>query len=106
MMTFDVKTAFLYGDLKEDICMYQPEGFKDNSGLVCKLNKSLYGLKQAPKNWNDKFSSFLKALEFEITDDDSCIYYNRRNIVILALFVDDDLIVGENQRLHRWNVKW
>lgn len=50
LMTFDVKTAFLHGDLKEEIFMYQPEGFNDNSERICKLKKSLYDLKQAPKN--------------------------------------------------------
>ena len=59
----DVKTAFLHGDLEEDIYMVQPEGFETpgNKGLVCKLEKSLYGLKQDPRQLtkevpNDKLS--------------------------------------------------
>lgn len=94
LMTFDVKTAFLHGDLKEDIFMYQPEGFDDKTGRVCKLNKSLYGLKQAPRNWNDKFSTFLKTLGFTSTDDDPCVYYNNNKSMIFSLFVDDGLVAG------------
>ncbi|GKD27352.1 retrotransposon protein, putative, ty1-copia subclass [Tanacetum coccineum] len=53
----DVKTAFLNGDLEEEIYMNQPEGFiaPGQEGKVCRLVKSLYGLKQAPKQWHQKF---------------------------------------------------
>ncbi|KAD3336335.1 hypothetical protein E3N88_31854 [Mikania micrantha] len=57
----DVKTAFLNGDLEEEIYMEQPEGFSapGQEGKVCKLVKSLYGLKQAPKQWHQKFDQMI-----------------------------------------------
>eukprot|EP00253_Pinus_taeda_P004760 PITA_04760 len=60
----DVKTAFLHGDLEEEIYMKQPEGFamKGKKELVCKLKKSLYGLKQSPRMWYQKFDTFIRDL--------------------------------------------
>ena len=58
----DVKTAYLNGDLEEEIFMKQPEGFvdKDQPDLVCKLKKSLYGLKQSARCWNKTIDEYLK----------------------------------------------
>ncbi|GJR25210.1 retrovirus-related pol polyprotein from transposon TNT 1-94 [Tanacetum coccineum] len=57
----DVKTTFLYGHLKEEVYVSQPEGFIDSEfpNHVYRLKKALYGLKQAPRAWYDKLSSFL-----------------------------------------------
>jgi hypothetical protein len=46
---FEVKTAFLYGELEEEVCLEQPEGFDYGSGRVCRLKRSLYGLIRGPR---------------------------------------------------------
>ncbi len=71
----DVKTAFVNGDLEEEIYMEQPEGFThEGEHLVCKLHKSLYGLKQSPRAWNQKLNTFLKNIEFTKSDADFSVY--------------------------------
>nr|GFC07095.1 retrovirus-related Pol polyprotein from transposon TNT 1-94 [Tanacetum cinerariifolium] len=66
----DVKTAFLNGNLGEDVYVRQPDGFvdPDNPNHVYKLKKALYGLKQAPRAWYDMLSSFLLSQEFSKVD--------------------------------------
>ena len=72
----DVKTAFLNGELEEEIYMDQPEGcmVPGDEGKVCRLVKSLYELKQAPKQWHNKFDNVLISNGFSINDADKCIY--------------------------------
>nr|GEZ82611.1 hypothetical protein [Tanacetum cinerariifolium] len=62
----DVKTSFLYGPLKEEVYVNQPDGFLDPYHLekVYRLKKALYGLKQAPKAWYDELSNFLVSKGF------------------------------------------
>nr|GEZ15699.1 retrovirus-related Pol polyprotein from transposon TNT 1-94 [Tanacetum cinerariifolium] len=61
-----VKTAFLNGNLREEVYVSQPDGFvdPDNPNHVYKLKKALYGLKQAPRAWYDILSSFLISHDF------------------------------------------
>ena len=72
----DVKTAFLNGDLNEEIYMEQSEGFVllDNENKVCRLVKSLYGWKQTPKQWHEKFDGTILTNEFSHNNADKCIY--------------------------------
>lgn len=60
----DVKSAFLHGDLDEEIYMEQPQGFIQDSLLVFRLRKSIYGLKKAPRAWYAKMDSFLLFIRF------------------------------------------
>ena len=94
----DVKTAFLNGELDEEIYMDQPEGFiaDGQENKVCRLIKSLYGLKQAPKQWHEKFDNTLTTAGFVVNESDTCVYYRYGGGegVILCLYVDDILILG------------
>ncbi|KAJ0172339.1 hypothetical protein K1T71_012312 [Dendrolimus kikuchii] len=94
----DVKTAFLNGDLKENVIMEQPEGFVlkgENKHKVYKLNKSIYGLKQAAKCWYDKINTVLTAkMGFKRSSVEPCVYFRnlQGRLSILALYVDDILL--------------
>ncbi|MEN7973604.1 MAG: reverse transcriptase domain-containing protein, partial [Verrucomicrobiota bacterium] len=89
----DVSTAFLNGDLEEEIFMEQPAGFvvKGKEKLVCKLDKSLYGLKQAPRAWNVVLNAQLLDLGFVQSSSDPCIYtrQKQKELQLLAVYVDD-----------------
>jgi hypothetical protein len=98
----DVKTAFLNGELEEEVYMKQPEGFimPGNEHKVCKLIKSLYGLKQAPKQWHQKFDEVILSSGFNLNQSDKCVYSrfdSSGSGVIICLYVDDMLIFGTDQ---------
>nr|GEV36290.1 retrovirus-related Pol polyprotein from transposon TNT 1-94 [Tanacetum cinerariifolium] len=99
----DVKTAFLNGDLEEEIYMNQPEGFiaPGQEGKVSRLFKSLYGLKQAHKQWHQKFDHAMLKGGFKINECDKCVYVKdtSNGYVILCLYIDDMLIVGSNDKM-------
>jgi hypothetical protein len=89
-----VKTSFLHGDLEEEICIDQPEGFivPGKEIFVCKLKKSLYGLKQSPRQRYKKFDSFMIANGFKRSLDDSCVYvkFVDRSPIYLFLYVEQN----------------
>ncbi|GKB62598.1 zinc finger, CCHC-type containing protein [Tanacetum coccineum] len=71
-----VKTAFLNGELEEEVYMEQEEGFvmPGQENKVCKLIKSLYGLKQAPKQRHQKFDQVILSNGIRINESDKCVY--------------------------------
>lgn len=95
----DVQTAFLNGDLAEDVYLQQPDGFivQGEERKVCKLRKAIYGLKQASRAWNEKAISILQDLGFKICPYEPCLFTKVVNgkILILALYVDDFLLFAE-----------
>ena len=66
MLQFDVKNAFLHGDLKEEIYMEVPPGFYSQvaPGTVCRLKKALYGLKQSPRAWFGRFTKSMVRMGY------------------------------------------
>jgi hypothetical protein len=96
----DVKTAFLNGNLDEDVYMIQLEGFVDliNAGKICKLQKSIYGLKQASRSWNIRFDEVVKWFGFHQNEEEACVYKKESGsaIVFLILYVDDILLIGND----------
>eukprot|EP00253_Pinus_taeda_P031388 PITA_31388 len=98
----DVKSAFLHGDLHEEIYMEKPIGFiQTDSSLVCRLKKSLYGLKQAPRAWYAKMDSFLLESGFSMCHSDNTVYTKKegKSLIILVLYVDDLILTGSDPNL-------
>ncbi|GKE73989.1 zinc finger, CCHC-type containing protein [Tanacetum coccineum] len=97
-----VKTAFLNGELEEEVYMNQPQGFimPGNENKVCKLIKSLYGLKHAPKQWHQKFDEVVLSNSYLLNQADKCVYSKFDESgkgVIIFIYVDNMLIFGTDQ---------
>lgn len=97
----DVKTAFLNGNLKEEIYMQVPPGVTAPKGYVCKLNKALYGLKQSARCWYEQFDQVLRGINFKSSPVDPCLYMiNKGHIsknIYVILYVDDLMITTHDQ---------
>jgi hypothetical protein len=92
----DVKSAFLNGDLKEEVYIRQPTGFiiAGQEGKILRLRKALYGRRQAPRAWNSKLDNTLKKMDFVQSEHEHEMYRHNHseNILLVGVYVDDLVI--------------
>ena len=97
----DVNTAFLYGEVKEEIYMDQPDGFVDEEHLEkkCFLNNAIYGTKQAAYEWNIRLNAHLEGQEFTRAAAGRCVYVRQSYIEysLVIIHVDDLMIFARTQ---------
>jgi len=101
---FDVKSAFLNGDLEEEVYVSQPPGFEKPTAedKVFRLKKALYGLKQAPRAWYSKIDGFFHKNGFERSMHEPTLYLKNQggdNFMIVSLYVDDMIYTGSSLKL-------
>lgn len=96
----DIKTAFLNGELEEDVYTEQAPGYQEGSSdTACHLKRALYGLKQAPRTWHQRLDQELGQLRFYPSDADPSLYvaaYDDGTTSYLLIYVDDILIAAES----------
>jgi len=101
MHHMDVKSAFLNGDLMEEVYVHQPPGFVNPKcpSKVMKLRKALYGLKQAPRAWNAKLDHELHKLGFVRSEEEHAVYKkgSDSSLLLLGVYVDDLVICGPDR---------
>jgi hypothetical protein len=95
---FDVKNAFLNGELHEDIYMHPPPGYSVPEGMVCHLRRSLYGLNQAPQAWFQHFASVVTTAGFSANAHDLALFVHvsPHGRTLLLLYVDDMIITCDD----------
>ncbi|GJS31421.1 ribonuclease H-like domain-containing protein [Tanacetum coccineum] len=100
---FDVKNAFLHGQLSKTVYMHQPPRFVDSArqDYVCHLQKLLYGLKQAPRAWFQRFASFATRIDFQHSKTNASlfVYHHGFDITYLLLYVHDKILTASSTAL-------
>ena len=101
--SLDVRNAFLYGKLDEEIYMEQPEGFKieGQEHKVLRLHHALYSLKQAALSWWKELAESMKKLGFKHLASDAglFVYKTKTDFVVAVFYVDDAMFFGKNKIL-------
>jgi len=89
----NVKSAFLYGVLKEEIYMQLPKGYR-TARKVAGLRKYIYGLKQSAREWYTCLSALLRKIGFVISHFDPCVFIHKSESTFISVYVDDITIIG------------
>jgi hypothetical protein len=97
----DVVTAYLAGELEEEIYMTPPPGVPGTEGLVCRLRKGLYGLKQSARVWNQRLTGELKYMRLRATTADPSVWVSKDRGLILALYVNDIVLLARDPQALR-----
>jgi len=97
----DVVSAYVQGNLHDEIYMEQPELFirEDNENKVCLLKKPFYGLKQAGREWYKRLNDYLTKIGAKNNSSDPCVYIygdDKEDTVILLIYVDDLMLASKN----------
>src|SRR5712672_2949792 len=94
----DVKSAYLNGNLEEEIFMVPPPGLEVLNRMVLRLKKAVYGTKQGGQVWYEDISGTLKLMGYQHTDTDHAVFVHTRNNTpsIIALYVDDITMVSSD----------
>ena len=99
----DVKSAFLHGELKENVYIEQPKGFvkKGEEGKVLKLKKALYGLKQAPRAWYSRIKAYFLESGFEKCPSEHTLFTKTEEgkALVVSIYVDDLIFTGNDEKL-------
>ena len=97
----DVETAFLYGNLDEQIFMDCPPGMEHEEHKCLELNKSIYGLVQAARQYYLKFTQVLRNIGFIGGNADPCLFkrQDKNGTVFIAIWVDDSLLIGDDSAI-------
>nr|GFB05827.1 hypothetical protein [Tanacetum cinerariifolium] len=101
----DVKSAFLYGTIDEELYVMQPPGFQDPEypARVYKVEKAMYGLHQAPRAWHGTLSKYLLSNGFQRGTIDQTLFIRRQrgNFILVQVYVDDIIFGSSNPQLCR-----
>jgi hypothetical protein len=114
----DIETAFLHGDLDEEICMEIPKGLEIEHNKKLILRKTIYGLVQRARKFYEKLINVVKVIGFYESKSDACLWTmwdeKVNHMIIIGIYVDNCLIIGKYESIdclidelkkHEFNLK-